>query len=796
MKNQKSKLITFMLAAMLGATALGGAIVSGDVTASADTAATTCAITDMFTPSSASAKADEADNTKLVFSYEKAGSVAYRRRNLALKWFDTNGQKQFMTLEFTLDENFKEVSFVIESTSAWSVKDGKAVNTVKFTKDSEGVKVQVNEQAATTVENPTAALTLSLGEGSAYGEFDVKLNGSSIGTFENIGENYAKYVGSGTKIAPLTINAEPAENAEKTQIVFSSINAQSLALTDGKITDNADPVLVVNDEIGSFVLGTGFSVDYVVIDVVDESVDTPKMTYYQYNPEDADAEELPYKTLTKSTSSTTGTYFMETTYDANWKTAGQDGHTVDSKSVYEVNGGLEFVSIKFELKDDALKNADKGVVYDLAWYAMETAKPAAVEAGGKQDIEYIKLDRNTEGAYYTFLKTEKTAGADGELGTKDDIWVNSIADEYKETYQTIIGRYQELIEKAAEGILAGSASDADVNFPEVTGLINDNNGYKNLKFTICYRSSTTSATSTSALSYNALKLRASKSGDYEIKIYATDKANNPMMYALDGELVEVNSSNIWDIEEIPSFTYHIENTGIKVQDGTSSTSRKETVTLDKTFTLSSFTVLGADSPVSEYTLYKVVGNVSESALYSITFEDIAKKAETVSKGDMSDAEFYKHVYELCLGSEGALKAINPYNAKIDKDNDAEAWNASDNKYNWNATSKSFVAAEEGCYVIIGVFTDPAVAAQKAAAYKVVLVEGPEDIIKGETEWLKNNIASVILFGVAALMLIAIVVLLLVKPSDETLEDLDKEENAEKAEEKSEVVEATDETKEE
>ena len=39
--------------------------------------------------------------------------------------------------------------------------------------------------------------------------------------------------------------------------------------------------------------------------------------------------------------------------------------------------------------------------------------------------------------------------------------------------------------------------------------------------------------------------------------------------------------------------------------------------------------------------------------------------------------------------------------------------------------------------------------------------------------MKNNIASVILFSVAAVMLIAIVVLSLVKPSDETLEDLDE-----------------------
>ena len=64
-------------------------------------------------------------------------------------------------------------------------------------------------------------------------------------------------------------------------------------------------------------------------------------------------------------------------------------------------------------------------------------------------------------------------------------------------------------------------------------------------------------------------------------------------------------------------------------------------------------------------------------------------------------------------------------------------------------------------------------ALKACGYKVVTVQSEADVIPGETEWLKNNIVSVILFGIAALMLILIIILLLIKPSDETLEDVDK-----------------------
>ena len=67
--------------------------------------------------------------------------------------------------------------------------------------------------------------------------------------------------------------------------------------------------------------------------------------------------------------------------------------------------------------------------------------------------------------------------------------------------------------------------------------------------------------------------------------------------------------------------------------------------------------------------------------------------------------------------------------------------------------------------------------QRASAYKVVIVETEEDVAEGESKvlaWMRNNKVSVILFGVAALMLVLIVILLLVNPSEETLEDVDRE----------------------
>ena len=104
----------------------------------------------------------------------------------------------------------------------------------------------------------------------------------------------------------------------------------------------------------------------------------------------------------------------------------------------------------------------------------------------------------------------------------------------------------------------------------------------------------------------------------------------------------------------------------------------------------------------------------------------------------------------------------------------------DNIYNWSATSRRFTAAEEGLYLILADYWDAELPTiDRVPAYKLVEVSEEEDTIKGVSEWLKNNMVSIILFGVAGVLAIAVVVLLFVKPSNETLEDVDKKAKSKK-----------------
>ena len=323
-------------------------------------------------------------------------------------------------------------------------------------------------------------------------------------------------------------------------------------------------------------------------------------------------------------------------------------------------------------------------------------------------------------------------------------------------------------------------------------MIDDDNGYRNLRFSISYKTATSSAQTSTNLAYNNLKLSASKQGVYEFKILAHDEAGNAMMYYNeDGKLVEVTTSNIWDIEEIPSFKYTINNQGLKVKEGQGDTPSevRDVKTIGSSYSFSGVTIVGATTQKTAYQLYRVnlpVG-VTQDDLAKITYEELGneiKKRLPEGQNETYNGDYfalYLDIYKELLAKEAkvevsvlenAFEVVSVYNDKITEE-DGDVWE--DNRLEWQKTSDTtFTAAVEGTYIILADYWEellPTVA--RTSAYKVIVVESEVDKIKGETEWLKNNLVSVILFSVAAVMLIIIIVLLLIKPSDETLEDVDK-----------------------
>ena len=538
-------------------------------------------------------------------------------------------------------------------------------------------------------------------------------------------------------------------------------------------------------------LGAKYAFDYKVIDVLQTSSLGDSDKYYQFNPAD---EKTAYADLSS-------TYFMDEVYyvdaagniTADKETDGKANTACSVFRDYQVNGesGNEYVSIQITVSDDTFKNAEGDfakVVYDLSWYAEEGA--TQVLKVGEEEIEFIKINTSQVGATYSYIALD------------DENKVNVVSEEDAALMESHVKAYNEALQAAANKVYAGS--NAKLELPSLAWLFNDDNGYNGLKFTICYKTATSDGLTKTNLAYNALTIPTTSVGGYEFKVFAKDKAGNTMYCYLDGELVEVTENNIWDIEEIPFFEFSVTNQGLRVEESSGADDEDRTVkqTVDKTYTLSSFTVVGGSSQNSDYALYKVDMNkynsslaessekrLSRKLLASVTFEKVRTGMldklylvnDKTSEYYNDYFELYKDTYLDLLAKEIGANAtdLEKYFVKIAA-YDAENADAADNKYEWQKSGKSsFKTVEEGEYLIFADYCDSLLpTTSRAVAYKLIVVESKVDTIKGETEWLKNNIVSVILFALAGLMLVLIIILLLIKPSDEKLEDVDKK--AEKA----------------
>ncbi len=789
MKRNSKKVLTLLLAGALCAATVGG--VSTSISAEAATAKTYL-LSSVFKVSNDatidSATVSEKETTKLVFAKKasegKISSVEFNR-DLAWKWFTAKDTPNYLSFTFAFaDADYEELSFVFEATPYQSVEDGKAINTIKFVKAASGVDVKVyagEEEpeglTAVNVADGDMAVALSEDDTCDAGEYLVKIGDTLVGKFTNIGASYA----DNGKVDTLVMKGVPAEGKESTSIYFKKLNGQSFDNVTGdsskSVTDDAAPVLVVNQEVSSFLMGTAFNLDYIAIDVLKDSVTiaSSDRKFYQYNPTDTKVEG---KNLS------TSTYFMDTVYykNASNEVSAEAKEGYEATSVWHENAQQEFVSIWFDLGDETFTaNVDsetttaKKVRYDLSWYAESTVSQTV----GEDTREYIVLNRNEDGPFYRYITANDTT------------LTNDVAD--PTAFEAEVQKFNELLKTEAEDVYAGS--NAKLQIPSVDWLIDDNNGHKALSFTISYKTPTsTSASTASNKKYNTLEISTASEGWYELKIFASDAAGNSMKYYLDEELVEVTSTNVWDIEEIPTFRFKVENKGIKPANGEDNDTLDNKI-IGESYTMSTVNIIGASDEESAYKLYKLSDKIwaenSDVAekLAEIKFDALNKEADRLvgeSTTPINELDFmaiYLQAFKNLAKTEvegvdfdaaDAFEEIAVYDSTVELDKDSDEYKSHHNRFNWSATSRRFTAYEEGLYLIVADYWDAELSLiDRVPAYQLIEVEEKEDTIPGVSKWLENNLVAIILYGVAGVLLIAIVVLLFVKPSDETLEDVDK-----------------------
>ncbi len=797
MKRLNKKWITLMLAGVCAAS-LGIATV-GITNADDEPKAATYEIKNVFSVGTGNEDAlvPETEGEKKTVAFT-LGNDKYARftRKLAYKWYEDdgngNGVVKYFNTKFAF-KNFKfdSVTLQMESDSSVANEEEKSVNSVKFTvKEGKLYATVLNgdeegEEKLLDGVTEGSDILLAFTAGSAFDSFGVTINGVSVGEFTHIAGNYATY-DYGEK-SPLEFKAKTT-GEDKAVIIFKELNGQSFEnLEKEKIVDNAAPVLVVNDTISGFQYGTQFNnLTFEKIDVLKSSLATSdvKMTYYQYNPAeteldmDVNSKTTSYKTLTTSTKFRNTVYYTDGTNLALKATDGYEATSVFVETAKADPDGIgkEYISVKFSLGDGY-----KSQVIDLAWYAETSAIEVPTLGGAAATAaKYIVVDSNETAPVYAYITANDT----------------TFTNDVNETDLNVaMQKYQERLDKAVEDTLAGSNST--VTIPDVEWLIKDNGGYQAMNFTISYYApNATSPTNRTAKKYTDLTIPTSAKGYYQFRIFAADAAGNTMKYYNeDKEFVEVTTSNVWDIEGIPDFTFYVGNDqGIKIKTDTTSARKEVSKKKDQTYTFSGVTVVGAEDLVSEFALYRLdfsnySGKVDSSAFTEIKYGDI-QTAALQRLGDVGTVagidtyfDLYLDIYaEKLVAKMGGNKdelvkcflPIQEYDADITKDDKAE-WEAY-NQYNWNPSSKSFKTAKEGRYLLLADYYEDELANKyRATAYKVVVVGGEKEVVQGDSQfgtWVRNNVVSVVLFGVAGVMLIAIIILLFVKPSDETLEDVE------------------------
>ena len=695
--------------------------------------------TDIFNASNAENISDEEGAEYLTYRLNGDGNSVTFRRNLALKWYTAEAENGVTGAEnyFSLSLGFVSPTFetftIALETSQFSMsKEGKTTNELTFTRESDGYSIAVNgNPAAQTLSSAQAgSFTVSLGDDDKNGSFAVYLDDIELTPaeqsedetdgadtsvrFTNIGKYYAQYSSSASSDPrmPLTFSATFADGAEGAEFEIRSMNGQDFSLTDGEVTDDTAPVLVVNSDIRRIYYGTEIDFDTVTIDVCTSTGVTTDEYYYDGTDAVADPEDE----------------------DATLEYGSRVYGTLDSNTIFypdDFTDASPQVSIAYHVKDGSGDSAN-GATYLIEWSAEDALNPDNAD-----EFFIPAMDANDEDSApaTTFITYDESA--------QDKITENTAA---IDAYQRAVtaAAYKDGDVDAGESIQVGSG--AYYYIPAFKQYIEDIScGYTDMEFTVYYRTESSSTVNTVTGSYDELRIELTAEGRYQFRIVPTNSAGNAMVGVFasgpDDSIYtegDITSSNVFDAVNIPTFEFRVVYNGPSIEPPEE---EEDTGYVDVTYSISDFEIIGiSDSYTTLYRLYYFEANDSSAAITAAQL----READAASDSNTSN-------------SLGNWVVISQYDSELDE-------NEGDNVYSWNPESSlSFIPQERGFYrVEVYVATNNMGIISEA---KYIEVSADARVIPGDTYWLENNILSLVFLGIGILCLIGIVVILLIKPKD-------------------------------
>lgn len=721
------------------------------------------------------------------FKVGKDQTVEYRQ-NLAYSWYtaaDVNGK-------FSMEIGFNNATFeryVIRFQSQqYSLTEDKITeNYIVFTPSAtETGKVDmsvVQELEDDTTLTPviydlSGHIKIAFGDFND-GEYALLVNDREVASFKNVYEPFATYVSSGDNaVTPLTFSATFAEGQQDNtaDMVLYDINGQSFEFLDTKevdgkivyetkITDNAAPVMCFTKTPSYLIDGDSIGFEYKVIDVIGTSTRATAY-YYVLSGEQYASDDFEYDRYSYTGDDKDKNPFIEVSSSSAIRIIRDKNTFIPNDLLGENVYGL--VKIYYKLEDRSGSKAQSDIVF-VDWYAKDSALVDIADYKGGESSKFLKLIDETE------HKPGLTYAQESNLTATDTTSVETdpVLYAYKQTIQQFQKAYQKKIDEAIEKIededgnvigklFAGTDSKfylpsfdnlTDANGNPITFDLADTDEYLykgDYKYSIYYKAKTSS--STTSLDANALSINLTEADvEYRFTIFITDSFGKDMRYPtkVDDKIVweKITTDDIWSedfAELLPFFNFHV-----YYKEATATPPESLSIAyVNSSYSGVSFTIKGVSGTyTTKYDLYVVDKNSLNDALGStLTYEEFNEQVN-----DLFNNPDTRKYFTTVKSASNLLETDYNYEA-------AKA-------LNWNPTSVSFTPQSVEDFYVVRLTIQDNNSKNTDYQYAVVAASVETTPLKGESEWVENNLVSIILFSVAGLFLVALVVLLIVKPKD-------------------------------
>lgn len=612
----------------------------------------------------------------------------------------------------------------------------------------------------------------------ASGEYGLIINGdlTELLTLKNMYKPYSTYVSSGDNaVTPMVFSATFGEDSVGVaEFVLYDMNGQSFEMTEQsgtyKVEDTASPVLCFDTTPSYLRYGETISLQYKAIDVL---VSSPRANAYyyiltgeQYKNENG---KFDYDKTDYSVNASDGEDddedawedpFIQVSSTSNIRLMKDEKTFIPSK--YVDGGVYGLVKIYYEISDSSGSTAITDQV-SVDWYISN--KDALVDIYG-EDLKnepdkhsyFLKLMDDKEGATYA----QPSDLGYGTVGETDPV-----LDNYKARIKEIEAAYQQQIDDAIaavkdkDGEVVGklfAGSDQRFYLPEITYKFAFDEYFtaKDYKYSIYYRAK--SSGNRTGLAFNNLYISLSEADvTYRFTIFVTDVFGSDMRYpTLDGDEIvwkTISPNDVWDEEYselLPFFEFDVsyrEAVGKNPEN-------LSTAYVNTSYGGVSFDIDGVSGTYdTSYKLYlvdreKMNADLGNNFTYNEFKEELTKLFN--NEGDYASKNTRKYFATVKAASE-----------LIETDANYDEYKA----INWNANTVTFTPQSVSDYYVVELTITDKRSQTSTKNYAVVAASVATTALKGESDWLKNNTTSVILLAIAGACLIALIVLLIVKPKD-------------------------------